>query len=246
MDFFNRGRKESPDHLTPSNCPCPARRLTVSSAAMKHFFLTPLRHSGLCLLALSLGVQTACDKPENPSAPPAAPSQETLPAPVVDPAAAETPSPVPGPGDASPATESAALEHFKTEIAGIKAFMEANQGTNDAAAGLANLKELVSRASAVKTEGLPEDLATAYQDMTGVMQRVQTTLSGLPVPVEQLADYIQTEGGKGGAAADEVKLRMDAFKAAMETLGKEGEAASAKLKEAGTKYGIESLDLSSQ
>ncbi len=224
---------------------------------MKYSFLISLRLSGLCLLALSLGFQTACEKQETATtAPPAAPTvaaQETTPAPELNPAlAGEAQPPVPAPASApappepSPAAEAASLETFKVEIAKIKTFMETHQGTNDASAGLANLKELVSRASAVPTDNLPEDLATAYQGMTSVMQRVQSTLSDLPVPVEQLADYIEAETKKGEPAAEGVKSRMETFKAAMEALSKEGEVAAAKLKEAGNKYGIESLDLSGQ
>lgn len=214
---------------------------------MKQSFLTPLRFSGLCLVALSLGLLIGCEKQETATIPPPAPptpvqGPESPPTVVVNPSApADGAAPAP-----APATDPAALENFKVEIGKIKTFMEAHQGTKDASAGLANLKELVSRASAIKTDGLPEDLATAYQGMTSVMQRVQATLSDLPVPVEQLGEYLDAEGKKGGAAADEVKARMETFKAAMEKLGKEGETAAAKLKEAGNKYGIESLDLSGQ
>lgn len=209
---------------------------------MKNSFLTSLRYGALCLLAISPGLNTACEKQEPAVAPPAA-----APTPAPPPAqvkAAALPADASSPALPQVSPEAAALESFKTEIGKIKTFMEANQGTKDPSAGLANLKELVSRASAVRTDGLPEDLATAYQGMTQVMQRVQSTLEGLPVPVEQLAEYIDSEGKKGGTAAEEVKARMDAFKTDMENLGKEGEAAAAKLKEAGSKYGIESLDIS--
>lgn len=138
------------------------------------------------------------------------------------------------------------MEAFKAEIKGIKAFMEANQRSADAATGLANLRELVKRASAVSTEGLPEDLASAYAGMTGVMQRVQSTLDSLPVPVEQLQDYLTKETAKGAAAAQEVAAQVTAFKTSMDGLQKEGEAAAATLKQAGSKYGIESIDLGGQ
>ena len=121
--------------------------------------------------------------------------------------------------------------------------MEANQRSADAATGLANLRELVKRASAVSTEGLPEDLASAYTGMTGVMQRVQTTLDSLPVPVEQLQNYLGQETAKGAAEAQEVAAKITAFKNAMDALQTEGETAAATLKQAGAKYGVESIDL---
>jgi hypothetical protein len=234
--------------------PLPRGEVKRLFPAMKNSFPISLRLSGLCLLALSMGFQTACEKQETAAtAPPTAPTvagQETSPAPALKPAPGETQPPAPAASsdspESSPAAEAAALETFKVEIGKIKTFMETHQGTNDASAGLANLRELVRQASAVQTDNLPEDLATAYQGMTSVMQRVQSTLSDLPVPVEQLEEYIETETKKGETAADEVKARMETFKAAMENLSKEGETAAAKLKEAGNKYGIESLDLSGQ
>lgn len=180
----------------------------------------------------------SCDKQESATTPPAM----AIPAGPV--AAAVTPSA--DPANVVPVAGDAALAAFKAEIASIKAFMEANQGNQDPAAGLADVRELVKRASAVKTEGLPEDLASAYQAMTGVMQRLQSTLDDLPVPVNQLQDYLSKEQAKGPAATQEVTAKVAAFKAAMDALQKDGEAANATMKEVGAKYGIESLDLGSR
>lgn len=214
-------------------------------AQMMNKPFSPLRLAMVSLTGASLF--TSCDKPEAAPAP-AAPAVVTAPAPapaadpvgaipeVPAPAAAETPAPAPVAGDA--------VEAFKAEIKAIKTFMEANEETKDASVGLANLKELVKRANAVKTDGLPADLAEAYQEMTGVMNRLQGTLDDLPVPVDQLQTYMTTEAAKGGAAAEEVAAKLAAFQTAMKTHQDDGEAASAKLKEVGAKYGIESLDLS--
>ena len=178
----------------------------------------------------------SCEKKEAvveaPAAVPAAPAA-VAPVVLIPPAAAETP--VDG--------QEAALAGFKSEIKEIKAFMEANQESKDPAAGLDNLRELVRRAVAVKTEGLPADLTEAYQAMTGVMTRLQTTLDDLPVPVDQMETYMAAEKAKGGTAEQEIVAKLAAFQTAMASHQKDGEAASAKLKEIGAKYGIESLDL---
>jgi len=121
--------------------------------------------------------------------------------------------------------------------------MEANQASPSEEVALANVKELIKRAGTVKTDGLPEDLATAYQEMNRVMQRVQTSMNDLPVPIQNLPDYLTREKAKGAAAEAEAQARVEAFKTTSTQLQKEGEAASAKLKEAGAKYGISSLDL---
>lgn len=138
------------------------------------------------------------------------------------------------------------LDRFKEDINAIKAFMVANEGSADAKVGFENLKELISRASAVKTEGIPEDLAASFQRMISVMKRIETTLADLPVPLDQFSNYFEGEKLKGGAAADEVQAKLQAFQTSMEALAKEGEAASAELKEVGARYGIQSLDLGSK
>ena len=121
--------------------------------------------------------------------------------------------------------------------------MEANEGATDPAVGLDNLRELIRRAAAVSTAGLPEDLASAYQNMTTVMAAVQATIDDLPVPMEQIQKYMEEEKTKGGAAEQEAEAKLAAFKTAMAGHEKDGEAASAKVKEAGAKYGIEFVDL---
>lgn len=185
-------------------------------------------------------ILTGCDKSE----PTAAPAPSVAPPPAVAVDIVTTPGPAAQPLPPAPAlTGEAALAAFKEEVKGIKAFMEANQGNADPAAALANLRELIKRAAAVSSAGLPEDLGSAYQTMIGVMQGVQATLDDLPVPAEQLQQYTADEKAKGGAAAEEITAKRAAFEAAMAAHQKDGEAATAKLKEVSAKYGIESLDL---
>jgi hypothetical protein len=172
---------------------------------------------------------TSCEKKEAVVVPVAAPASPAAVAPVVSipPAAVAAETPVDGP--------EAALAGFKSEIKEIKAFMEANQESKDPAANLDNLRELVRRAVAVKMEGLPADLTEAYQSMTGVMTRLQTTLDDLPVPVDQMETYLAAEKAKGGTAEQEIVAKLAAFQAAMAGHQKDGEVASAKLKETGAK-----------
>jgi hypothetical protein len=225
----------------------PARRvgiaLAVASSESHRYWNMNQKFSSLRpVLAFLAGAAllTGCDKGEPTAAPATAPS--VAPPPV----AVDTVSPAPAAEPLPPApalTGEAALAAFKEEVKGIKAFMEANQGNTDPAVALANLRELIKRAAAVSTAGLPEDLGSAYQTMIGVMQGVQATLDDLPVPAEQLQQYTADEKAKGGAAAEEIMAKRAAFEAAMAAHQKDGEAATAKLKEVSAKYGIESLDL---
>ena len=186
---------------------------------------------------------SSCDKQEVPA--------PVSPAPVPAPTSAGTavpltPETAPGsapPAALAPSAQEAAIAAFKAEVESIKAFMEANQASPSEEVALANVKELIKRAGTVKTDGLPEDLATAYQEMNRVMQRVQTSMNDLPVPIQNLPNYLKDEKAKGAAAEAEAQARVEAFKTTSTQLQKEGEAASAKLKEAGAKYGISSLDL---
>lgn len=179
---------------------------------------------------------TGCDKKEPATLAPAA---QTAPVPAIAPAEAGSAPPV----TATALTGEAALEAFKTEINSIKAFMEAHEGATDPAVGLDNLRELIRRAAAVSTAGLPEDLATAYQNMNTVMGAVQRTLDDLPVPMEQIQKYMDEEKLKGGAAEQEAEAKLAAFKTAMAGHEEDGKAASAKIKEVGAKYGITFVDL---
>ena len=121
--------------------------------------------------------------------------------------------------------------------------MEANQATNNPVVALANARELFKRAAAVKTEGLPADLAAAFQEMNRVMQQADASMKDLPVAIEDSPSYLTKEKAKGAEAEAEVQARIAAFQTTLDTLQTEGAAAAAKLKEAGAKYGIESFEL---
>ncbi len=180
----------------------------------------------------------SCDKKEPAAGPPSG-----SPAPVASAGTMSVPPDTTSPGDTPVSSPDAALESFKAEIKSIKAFMEANQNASDPTSGLTNLRELVKRAAAVSTEGLPADLSAAYQDMTSVMQRVQLTLDDLPVPVDKLDAYMKQEALKGQAAASEVAAKLTSFQTSMSGLQKDGETAAAKLKLVGAKYGVESFEI---
>ncbi len=189
----------------------------------------------------------SCEKQETAAAP--SPSPVTVPV-----TAAQVPDPTPSeeepalaavpPEDAAPAVpQEQAIAAFKAEIAAIKKFMQDNEGSEDSAKAMENLKELVTQATSVKTEGLPEDLASAYQRMTKVMSDVQDTLATLPVPVDQFAEYMKQEASRSPEAAQELTAKIQEFKISMEKLQEEGTIAAAKLKDVGAKYGIEGLEL---
>ena len=204
----------------------PHRNLMNHTSSTLRLILTSMAGAAL---------MTGCDKKEPAAGGPSAVPVAALP---------DAPPQAVATGEPAPAlTGEAAMEAFKAEVKGIKAFMEANQANTDPAAGLDSLRELIKRAAAVPTDGLPEELAAAYQNMTAVMQRVQGTLDDLPVPVDQFQKYTDGEKAKGGVAAEEIMAKRSAFEAAMTVHQKDGEAASAKLREIGAKYGIEALEL---
>jgi len=202
-------------------------------------------------------VLVACDKkeagapavaPPTSSAVPPAPTP-TPPVPAPTPAPNEVPAAAtPGSAEATPApsAEAAAIAAFKAEVEKIKSFMEANQASPNESVALANARQLFKMAAAVKTDGLPADLAAAYQEMNRVMQGVSSCMNDLPVPIEQLPDLLAKEKAKGAAADAELQAKLEAFKTTYETLQKDGEAAAATLKEVGARYGIESFTIGGQ
>ncbi|MES2706023.1 MAG: hypothetical protein V4726_05405 [Verrucomicrobiota bacterium] len=184
----------------------------------------------LCAAAL-----TACDQPTAAPTPPVAPPAPTP----IGEAGSVTPEPtVP--------TANSSLEGYKTSITEIKTFMESHQNEEDSVKALDRLRELVTRISVVKTDGLPDDLATAFNTVKTGMQRIQTAFDSLPVPVDQFEQWMADQAAKGGDAVKEAEARMETFVETMTTIQKDIEPAAKAMNEAGAKYGVPPLDLNGQ
>jgi hypothetical protein len=151
----------------------------------------------------------ACEKQGSASSAPAAPA-----APAVD-------------------ESKAAVEAFKTEMEGVKTWMEEKGKALDKnPMGMLTLtKQLADKMQAVKTDKLPADLKEAFADFTGIVGEMGAIFKDAPEKAEEMLPFM-------------MKLGQDPnFRTKMEKIGKAGDAAAAKLKEIGAKYGVEGLDL---
>jgi hypothetical protein len=135
------------------------------------------------------------------------------------------------PAPATPRSEAAALKEFKTEMAAIKSWMQAQQAKAKAEANpLAALKaigEISVKFGKVRTDGLPDDLATHYKKMTGVVKKMAAIFKGMPEDETELKSWMMQ------------KATDPEFGPKMQKLGKEANETGEKLKEIGKKYGLE-------
>lgn len=201
------------------------------------------------MAALAIPLLVGCDKPETPAPAPATPVSAPVDSAPSRPGQASIPdapngttgSPATQPTASVTPTEQQALERFKADIQSIRKFMEENEANEDPSAGLENLRQLVRRATAVETDGLPADLAEAYAAMTASLKRIGETLDRLPVPVHELENYLMTEAAKGQEAGADATALLSEFTQAMEARQLENRTASAHLKKVSAKYGIEAV-----
>lgn len=128
-------------------------------------------------------------------------------------------------------SEASALERFKGEVLKIKAWQEEKQKEVDAnpMSGLALIKEMSAKMSAVKTDGLPADLKTAYTAAVGKISEMAALFKGMPAKPEEMQAWL------AGAGAG--------FQAKMEKIGTEIEPLMEKLKEAAKKHGVDLPDM---
>ena len=123
--------------------------------------------------------------------------------------------------------EKKAIERFKGEIDGVTQWIEEKQKTAvaDPAAGIALVKEIVTKFQSIKTDGLPADLKGAWGEMSGVMGEMGEIFKGMPTAKPDKPEEAMR------AMADLIP-KMMAIQAKMEPAAK-------KLDEVGKKYGLD-------
>ena len=123
--------------------------------------------------------------------------------------------------------EKTAIANFKTDVEGVTKWIEEKQKTPpaDPAAGMAMAGEVISKFKAIKTDGLPADLKTAWGDMGGLMSEMGDIFKGMPTTKpDKPEDAMKAMG--------EIMPKMMALQAKVEPAAK-------KLEEVGKKYGLD-------
>ena len=127
-----------------------------------------------------------------------------------------------------------ALDGFKKEMTGIEAFVkeqEAGLKTNPMA-GIAMIRNIVTKLQTVKTDGLPPDLKGGFMEFVTSISKMGDMFKGWPEKGEDMQAFIVKKLG------EDPKF-MDSFGEKMAALEKEMAPAVAKLDELGKKYGID-------
>jgi hypothetical protein len=185
-----------------------------------HSLLPRLLGRALCVALLSTSVAIAQD---------AKPKSKTRPAAEKDTAKKSKP-----PVEAR--DEETALKEFKADVKKIKAWAESQKDPEgDPVAGILKINEMAAKISEVRTDGLPEDLATPFQEMTDVVGKMAEMFKDVPADADEFQKWMIDK-----TTADPnfgKQLQED-----MTKLGAKAEKAAKQLKEAGVKYGIKDLD----
>jgi hypothetical protein len=133
--------------------------------------------------------------------------------------------------------EKAAIERFKADGKAIKEWTDKNKpDEKNPVSSMAMMDQMVVKLKAVRTDGLPADLKGAYGKMVAVVEKMQAAFKGFPKDQAAFMTFIQEKMTSDPAF-------MTNFQQQMETLSKEGDAASEELKTVAKKYGIEDLDI---
>ena len=133
---------------------------------------------------------------------------------------------------ATPRSEAAALKEFKADMGAIKTWTVAQQlkAKTNPMAGLKMIGEMNTKIAKVRTDGLPDDLASQYKKMSAIIKKMAAVFKGLPEDEAEMMTWMQE------------KVKDPEFGEKMQTLGKEATETGEKLKEIGKKYGINELD----
>ncbi|HWB04311.1 MAG TPA: hypothetical protein VG796_14880 [Verrucomicrobiales bacterium] len=131
-----------------------------------------------------------------------------------------------------PSSESVALKRFQAEILILKNWFETETAKNKGrvVGTLKHGREITSRLSAVRTDGLPQDLAKAFKRAIASQKSMMELLREMPETEAKAKPWL-TE-----------RLGDPEFSEILRTHSKEAEAAGDELSKAGKKYGIDGLD----
>ncbi len=130
--------------------------------------------------------------------------------------------------------EKTAIANFKTDVENFSKWAKEKSAAakTDPVAGIAMMGELSSKFKSIKTDGLPTDLKSAWTEMGGVLGEMADLFKDLKIPKAE-----KPEDNEKAMAALFPKMMELAPK--MEAIKKKGDPIMKKLKEVGTKYGLD-------
>jgi hypothetical protein len=134
------------------------------------------------------------------------------------------------------ATEKEAIAAFKSDIEKLDAEAKAKQGqlATDPAAGVTMVRTMCKRLRAVRTDGLPADLKSAYTDLVAALGKFEKVFEGFPETGAEFQAFLQQKVTTDPNFLQKFQTDLAAATADVQPKMK-------KLDETGKKYGIENL-----
>jgi len=131
----------------------------------------------------------------------------------------------------TPRNEETALKEFKGDMKKVKEWAESQKkDAANPAAGMRMILQMSEKMSAVRTDGLPEDLATGFTEMSKLIGKMASYFEGAPEEDDEFKGWLEK---KVSDAEFLQKMQEE-----MPKLGQEIETKGKELKEIGAKYGI--------
>ena len=130
--------------------------------------------------------------------------------------------------------EKTAIATFKTDVENFGKWAEENSknASSDPLSGITMMGELGGKFKSIKTDGLPADLKAAWNEMGGVMGEMGELFKGLKIPKPAKPEDTQKILADLGPKMVELGPKM-------QEITKRGDVIMKKLKEIGTKYGLD-------
>ena len=111
-----------------------------------------------------------------------------------------------------------ALDGFKKQMTGLEAYVkeqEAGLKTNPMA-GIAMIRNIVTKLQAIKTDGLPADLQTGYTEFVTAISKMGDMFKGWPEKAEDMQAFIVKKIGEDPKYMDAFGEKMAALEKAMQ------------------------------
>ena len=130
--------------------------------------------------------------------------------------------------------EKAALANFKSEAEAFGKWAEekGKAASTDPMAGIAMMGELPGKFKAIKTDGLPADLKSAWADMGGILGEMTELFKDVKIPKIEKPEDATKVMAELGPKFQEIGPKLQAIQAKAERIDK-------KLEEVGKKYNLD-------
>lgn len=129
-----------------------------------------------------------------------------------------------------------ALDRFRKDMASLDAFAKkkGEELKGNPLGGLLVFRSMIAGVKAVQTDGLPDDLKTAFNDAVTTLTKAAIIFDGWPDKPDEVVGYLRQR------MSQDPKF-MENFQDRMGAMSKDIDAVSKKMDEMGKKYGFSNI-----